>query len=104
MDPSENCEAIVRNIKHSNLHYILSENPFSLQITIRKKYIDDRRPLENFFLVPDVSSRKLELEIEDLKKKLETKTVEAEQLHSKNHTMGYYAILWKLGAPKIFTA
>ena len=87
MDPSENCEEIVKNIKHSNLHYLLSENPFSLQITIRKKYIDNHRPLGNFCLAPEVTSRKLELEIEDLKKKLETKTVEAKQLDSKNQEL-----------------
>ena len=81
MNPSEYCEQIVRNIKVSNLHYIMKENPFSLQITIRKKFIDNQPPLEKLSMV---TSGKLELE---LKKKLETKTNEAERLHSTNQDL-----------------
>jgi hypothetical protein len=40
MDPSESFEIIVRKIKESNLHYILSENAFSVEIKIRKKFIN----------------------------------------------------------------
>ena len=41
MDPTNACESILKNIKASNLHYKLNENQFSLQVTIRKKFIDD---------------------------------------------------------------
>ena len=89
MNPSEYCDKIVRNIKVSNLHYIMKENPFSLQITIRKKFIDNQHPLEKLSMVNEVTSGKfeLELEIDNLKKKLETKTNEAERLHSTNQDL-----------------
>ena len=32
---------IFKNVKASNLHYILNENPFSLKVTIRKKFIEN---------------------------------------------------------------
>ena len=42
MNPSEYCEVIVKKIKESNLHYILNENAFSIEIKIKKKFIDDK--------------------------------------------------------------
>ena len=42
MGPSETCNLILSNIKDSNLHFILKENPFSAQITLRKKFINDQ--------------------------------------------------------------
>ena len=43
MNPSEHCEIILKLIKESNLHYVLNENAFSLQIKIKKKFIDQKR-------------------------------------------------------------
>ena len=42
MNPSEYCEVIVKKIKESNLHNILNENAFSIQIKIKKKFIDEK--------------------------------------------------------------
>ena len=84
MEPSGYCETIVRNMKLSNLHYILEENPFSLQITIRKKFIDGQQPLKKLSLITEATSEKFEFEIEDLKKKLKNKTTDAKRLESAN--------------------
>ena len=43
MAPFIICDRIVNTIKHSNLHFLLSENAFSAKITIRKKFIDENR-------------------------------------------------------------
>ena len=78
MNPSENCEIILRSVKNSNLHYILKENPFSVEVTIRKKYVDtQKQPCQNSMDGNEVTKRNFQHEIENLKKDLETKTIEA---------------------------
>ena len=68
---AENCSnLIVQKIKASNLHYRLSENAFSLQIMIRKKFIDNH--------IPNYSSDKFESKIKDLEDKLANKTEECD--------------------------
>ena len=62
MNPSEHCETLVRKIKLSNLHNIMKENPFSVQITIRKKYINNQKPFENKSIVNEVNSSELEVD------------------------------------------
>ena len=47
MNPSEYCEDIVKKSKESNLHYILNENAFSIQIKIKKKFIDEKAAAKN---------------------------------------------------------
>ena len=76
----------VRNIKLSNLHNILEENPFSLQINIRKKFIHGQ-PLKNLSMVTEATSEKFEHEMEDRQKKMKTKTTEAKRLASANQDL-----------------
>lgn len=42
MEPSVACDYILESLKQSNLHFILTENPFSARITIRKKFVNDQ--------------------------------------------------------------
>ena len=42
MNPSEYCE-----FKESNLHYILNDNAFSIQINIKNKIIDEKPAARN---------------------------------------------------------
>ena len=44
MDAIESCDLIIKAIKDSNLHYILHENAFSVQIKLRKKFIENNPP------------------------------------------------------------
>ena len=74
--PSIICDSIVNSIKHSNLHFLLSENAFSAKITIRKKFIDENRK-QPFGAVA-------ESEIVNLKVELDQKTLESDQIHIVN--------------------
>ena len=88
MNPSENCEIILRSVKNSNLHYILKENPFSVQVTIRKKYVDtQRQPCQKLMDGNEATKRNFEQEMENLKKDLETKTIEAKQFDETNQKL-----------------
>ena len=42
MGPSQVSDEIVQKIKHSNLHYMLHENAFSINVTIRKKFMEEK--------------------------------------------------------------
>ena len=42
MNASDHCDLIIKHIKESNLHYILSENAFSVEIKIKKKFIKQK--------------------------------------------------------------
>ena len=44
MTPSEVFQQLVQKLYSSHLHFHLSETPFSAQILIRKKFLDDRLP------------------------------------------------------------
>ena len=72
MAAENRCNFLVQNIKASNLHYRISENPFSLQIMIRKKFIDDQ--------VPNYNSDHLESKIKQLENKLALKTKDCDIL------------------------
>ena len=39
-----NCESLMQHVKANNLHFQVLENPFNLQISIHKKFIDDTIP------------------------------------------------------------
>ena len=47
MNPSEYCDVIVKKIKESNLHFILNENAFSIQINIKKRFIYEKPAARN---------------------------------------------------------
>ena len=42
MTAEDCCNYSVQKVKSSNLHYHFQENPFAIQIKIRKKFIDDQ--------------------------------------------------------------
>ena len=42
MNASECCEKLLQQVKGSNLHYTLSENAFSVEIKIKKRFIDQK--------------------------------------------------------------
>ena len=87
MNPTEYCETIVRKIKLANLHYIVNENPFSLQINIRKKFISNQKPLESLVVVNETSKKDLKQDIEHLKKNLDAKTLDLERCKVKNEEL-----------------
>ena len=80
MDPTNACESILKNIKASNLHYKLNENQFSLQVTIRKKFIDDKIP------IPGKCSNLEALlsEVNELKNRLNAKIQMVEEVEQEN--------------------
>ena len=39
MDPNTSCEILLNNLRKSNLTFVLQETPYSLYLTIRKKFI-----------------------------------------------------------------
>ena len=83
IDPSNCCEKIVQKIKESNLHFLLKENPFSVQITIRKKFVDERNLTPKGCEIIDA----LEDEIKLLKNSLKTKSDELENSVVENHDL-----------------
>ena len=80
MDPNTYCDSILKNIKASNLHYILNENPFSLKVTIRKKFIENRIP------IPGESSNleALQSEVNELKNSLQAQIRKVEEVEQEN--------------------
>ena len=73
ISPQETCDKILAEIRASNLHFMIQESPYSIYLTLRKKYTKNASKhskiqittLENHL---NQSDEKLELE-EDLKKK-----------------------------------
>ena len=51
MNASECCEKLLQQVKGSNLHYTLSENAFSVEIKIKKRFID-QKPASDLFQKP----------------------------------------------------
>lgn len=48
------CEKILNTVNSSNLNYIVNETPYSVFITMRKRFTNDFRDLTNVTLVEDV--------------------------------------------------
>ena len=44
MSAYEMCEQVLQNVKNSNLNFMVKETPFSVFITIRKKFFSGRDP------------------------------------------------------------
>ena len=40
LSPQDSSDFILKNIKNSNLHFISNETPFSVYITLRKKFLN----------------------------------------------------------------
>ena len=78
MAAEDYCDLLMQKIKASNLHYRVSENPFSLQIMLRKKFIDDQ--------IPSYKSENFESKFKQLEDRLAVKTNECEirQSEAKN--------------------
>ena len=53
--PSDYCDNILGEIRASNLDFLIQESPYSIYITIRKKFIKDAPQISNIF-EPQVSS------------------------------------------------
>ena len=83
MAAENSCNVLVQKLKASNLHYRLSENPFSIQIMIRKRFIDDQIPnynnennaakfkqLEDELAIKATECDKSKSEVKDLKEEL----------------------------------
>ena len=72
MDALKWCDYMNKKIKESNLHFLLKENPYSIQVTIKKKYVTDPK----LFKVKEASGQ----EIEFLKTTIQAKSEEFELL------------------------
>ena len=47
LTPPESCEKILHQVMSSNLHFILQESPFSIYLTVRKKFVGNSpKPFE----------------------------------------------------------
>ena len=38
LTPSDSCDKILKEVRASNLHFLVQESPFSIYLTIRKKF------------------------------------------------------------------
>ena len=76
MGPSATCDRIVQSIKQSNLHFMLNENAFSVNIKIRKKFIRE----EHVKTEPFYQNR----HEADLESKLEKKQVDCDKMKVAN--------------------
>ena len=67
--PQDSCNELLHTLRESNLHFIVSETPYSVQICIRKKFINNPSKVKNS--VPSSASlsviKGFEKRIEDLK-------------------------------------
>ena len=93
MAPSDICDTIIQQIKKSNLHFILSENAFSAQITLRKKLIVQERFHQNLLKTAESeeADRFLEKQLANLKADLDhVKHVNAELENQLEHQIKHY--------------
>ena len=93
MAPSDICDTIIQQIKKSNLHFILSENAFSAQITLRKKLIVQERFHQNLLKTAESekADRFLEKQLANLKADLDhVKHVNAELETQLEHQIKHY--------------
>ena len=74
MGPSEYCDQVVEMVKASSLHYYLKENAFSIQIQIRKKFIDGKEPSDD----KNSADNSLETVIEHYEEKLKSMSTQFE--------------------------
>ena len=75
------CHELLHHLRLSNLHFALSETPHSVQIMLRKRYLNGskgpvRRPNSNFQDYENVEdpNKLLSAENDELREKLETST------------------------------
>ena len=59
--PQDSCNDLLKSLRASNLHFIISETPYSVQICIRKKFINDA-PVQKKSVLSSSSSAKIILE------------------------------------------
>ena len=77
MDAVETCDKLINLVKKSNLNFILSESPYSAQITLKKTFMNRRNVIK-----PNEPKKnhveKMEIELSKEKYVLETKVKELE--------------------------
>ena len=59
--PQDSCNDLLKSLRESNLHFIFSETPYSVQICIRKKFINDA-PVQKKSVLSSSSSANIILE------------------------------------------
>ena len=52
------CENLLNKVKHSKLNYLVNETPYSVFITIRKKFTKEHQDLPNVTLAQEVNVAK----------------------------------------------
>ena len=84
ISPIETCEQIVQQIKASNLNFILNESPYSINISIKKRF-QKIKPNSNFSskIIPN-STVKRETEQELIKGEYEILRVKSEKVEVEN--------------------
>ena len=74
LTPQESCEKILHQVKSSNLHFILQESPFSVYLTVRKKFVGNAPKLREPKIGMATETRSvhhLEAKINDLEETME---------------------------------
>ena len=68
--PQESCNELLRTLRDSNLHFIVSESPYSLQICIRKKFLknapEHKKPVPPFASSSSSAREGLENKVDNL--------------------------------------
>ena len=45
--PQESCNELLKTLRDSNLHFIVSESPYSMQICVRKKFLEQKKSVSS---------------------------------------------------------
>ena len=45
--PQESCNELLKTLRDSNLHFIVSESPYSMQICVRKKFLQQKKSVSS---------------------------------------------------------
>ena len=87
---SETCDQVLKTIKDSNLNFVLQETPFSLYVTIRKKFIHGRESNPRVQGKQSEQSRnELEQVIENLEAHIEALEFEKQNYSSELQSLGF---------------
>ena len=56
IDPNQICDEILRKVSSSKLNYHINQTPYSVYLTIRKKFIKEYEPINETPIVPEENS------------------------------------------------
>ena len=85
----ESCENVLLALKSSNLNFLIQESPYSVYITVRKRFLKNSPQPKKVLnsASHDATNCALELEISELKKELEAKNTRCTDIEIENELL-----------------